>query len=107
MGIEVVDDRVDPLRLRRDPPLDVAEEVGPVGRQAAAVGAVQLLAGGRAGGAKDVPLAAAAIVNLLIGTAGRAAAAVGARALRVGADELSAGVAPGRLRLHLVEADDG
>jgi hypothetical protein len=34
--LEVVDDRVDPGHLGRDPRLDVAEEVGPVGRRPAA-----------------------------------------------------------------------
>jgi hypothetical protein len=64
VGTQVVEDRVDPRDLRRDPRLDVPEEVGPVRRRAAAVGAGEGLAGGRAEGAEDVPLAAAAVVGL-------------------------------------------
>src|SRR3954471_12934512 len=104
MGVEVVGDRVDSLDLRRDPLLDMAEEVGPVCRRPAAVRAGHRLAGGRSEGAEDVPLAAATVVDFLLGPPGRAALTIGV--LRRRADGLLAGVALGRLRTHLVEADD-
>src|SRR5205807_1818481 len=94
----------DPLDLRGDPLLEMAKEVGPVGRRPAAVGAGHRLAAGRSEGAEDVPLAAAAVVDFLLGPPGRAA--LSTEVLRRRAEGLLAGVALGRLRTHLVEADD-
>src|SRR4051794_22754830 len=97
VDVEVVHHGVDPLDPSLDPALDRAEEIDPVRGGAARVGGGECLPRSRSEGAEDIALAAAAIVNLLLGP------------LRFGTgrlDHAPAGVAAGGLRPHLVEADD-
>jgi hypothetical protein len=103
--LQVVDDGVHPLGLGRDPRLGPLQEVGPVGGAAARVGMRQGFPGGRAEGAEDISFAAAAVVDLLLGSTGGAALTVGPVPRR-GDDGLLAGDALGCLRPHLVKADD-
>ena len=82
--------------------VDFKESMRPTtGDGAPAVRSGERLAGGRLEGPKDVALSPSAVVDLLGGTLGWP---VGVR--RHGPDELLAGEALGRLRTHLVEADD-
>src|SRR3954454_10836447 len=97
VDVEIVHHRVDPLDPGLDPALDRAEEIDPVRGGAARVGCGEYLPRSRPKGAEDIALAASAIVDLLFGP------------LRFGTGRLEqtpAGVAPGRIRPHLVEADD-
>src|SRR3954449_5164944 len=95
--VEVVHHRVDPLDPGIDPALDPAEEIEPVRSGAARVSFGEGLPCGRSKGAEDIAFTTSAVVDLLLGP------------LRLGRgrlDHAPAGVAPGRLRSHLVEADD-
>src|SRR3982751_2907634 len=95
--VEVVHHRVDPLDPGIDPALDRAEEIDPVRSGAARVGFGEGLPRGRPEGAEDIAFATSAVVDLLLGP------------LRFGRgrlDHAPAGVAAGRLRSHLVKADD-
>src|SRR4051812_44549282 len=97
VDIEVVHYCVDPLDRSVDPALDRTEEIDPVRGGAARVGFGEGLPCGRPEGAKDIALAASAVVDLLLGP------------LRFGRDRLDrapAGVAPGGVRPHLIEAND-
>src|SRR6185312_82865 len=97
VDVEIVYHRVDPFDPGVDPALDRAEEIDPVRSGAALVGFRKCLPRSRSEGAEDIALAASAVVDLLLGP------------LRLGTgrlDRASAGVAPGGLRPHLVEADD-
>src|SRR5512142_3024166 len=105
MSLQVTDDGVDALDLRWDPRLDPTQEIGPVGGAATGIGVGQRRAGRRAERPKDVPLAAAAVVDLLPRPPGGAAVALGFSPW-LGRDGLLAGVALGRLWPHLGEADD-
>src|SRR3954453_3933292 len=89
--------RVDPLDPGVDPALDRAEEIDPVRGGAALVCFRKCIPCGRSESTEDVALAASAVVDLLLGP------------LRFGTgrlDHAPAGIAPGGLRSHLVEADD-
>src|SRR5215213_1177934 len=95
--VEVVHHRVDPLDIGVDPALDRAEEIDPVCGRAAGVRGGECLPRGRSEGTEDIALAASAVIDLLLGP------------LRFGRgrlDRAPAGVTLGRLRPHLVEADD-
>src|SRR3982751_1577747 len=96
--VQVVHHGIDPRDHRVDPSLDLAEEIDPVRGRAAQVGRGERVPPGRLEGAEYVAgHAAPAIIDFLPG------------ALRFGRgrlDHAPAGVAPGRLRPHLVEADD-
>src|ERR1051325_2284324 len=97
MEIEVVHHRVDPRDPGIDPALDLAKEIDPVCGGTALVGFRKCIPRGRSEGTKDVALATAAVVDLLLGS------------LRFGSgrlDHAPAGIAAGRLRPHLVEADN-
>src|SRR4051812_12749316 len=97
VDVEVVHHGVDPLDPGIDPALDRAEEIDPVRGGAAGVGGGEGLPRGRSEGTEDIALAASAVVDLLLGP------------LRFGRgrlDRAPAGIAPGGLRPHLVEADD-
>src|SRR3954452_5458243 len=97
MEVEVVHYRVDPLDPGVDPALDRAEEIDPVRGGAALVCFRKCIPCGRSESTEDVALAASAVVDLLLGP------------LRFGTgrlDHAPAGIAPGGLRSHLVEADD-
>ena len=76
VDVQVVDDGVDALDLRRDPGLHLAEEVDPVHDGAPAIRRGERLTRGRLEGAEDVPFPAAAIVDLLGGSLGRRSASV-------------------------------
>jgi hypothetical protein len=95
----------DPLDLRREPRRDPPQEVGPVRRAAAGLGGRPRLAGRRAEGGDDGPLAAPPVVAPLLGPLGRPGRALAARS-GLGVDGPWAGVALGRLRPPLVAADD-
>src|SRR6476661_4132706 len=98
VGIEVVDDGIDALARRIDPGLDRAQEIDPVGRRAVLIGLGEGVAAGRLEGAENIAGdTAAAVIDLLPGSFG-----LGTRR----PDELPAGMAPGLLRSHLVQADD-
>src|SRR5919199_4495640 len=88
---------VDPLDAGVDPALDRSEEIDPVRGGAARVGFGEGLPRGRPEGTKDIALAAPAVVDLLLGPL---------RFRRGRLDRAPAGVAAGRVRPHLVEADD-
>src|SRR3954453_10550949 len=96
--IEVVHHGVDPRDRRVDPRLDLAEQIYPVRGRAADVGCGERVPLGWLEGAEHVAgHAAPAIVDFLLGP------------LRLGRgrlDHAPAGIAPGRLRPHLVQADD-
>src|SRR3954462_8175187 len=97
MEVEVVHYRVDPLDPGVDPALDRAEEIDPVRGGAALVCFRKCIPCGRSESTEDVALAASAVVDLLLGP------------LRFGTgrlDRAPAGGTLGRLRPHLVEADD-
>src|SRR4051794_7402397 len=97
VDVEIVHHRVDPFDPSVDPALDCAEEIDPVRSGTARVGFGEGLPCGRPEGAEDITFATSAVVDLLLGS------------LRFGRgrlDHAPAGVAPGRLRSHLVEADD-
>jgi hypothetical protein len=97
VNVEIVRHRVDPFDPGVDPALDPAEEIDPVRSGAAHVGFGEGLPRGRPEGAEDITFATSAVVNLLFGP------------LRFGTgrlDHAPAGIAPGRLRPHLVEAND-
>src|SRR3954452_20347171 len=97
VDVEVVHHGVDPRDPSLDPALDLAEEIDPVRGRAARVGGGECLPRGRSEGTEDIALAASAVVDLLLGP------------LRFGRgrlDRAPAGVTLGRLRPHLVEADD-
>src|SRR3954471_10738014 len=97
VDVEVVHHGVDPLDPSLDPALDRAEEIDPVCGGTASVGDGEGVPRSRSEGTEDIALAASAIVDLLFGP------------LRFGTgrlDQTPAGIAPGRLRPHLVEADD-
>src|SRR4051794_20053458 len=97
VDVEVVHHRVDPLDSSLDPALDRAEEIDPVRGGAAPVGGGECIPRGRSEGAKDIALAASAVVDLLLGPL----------RFRTGwLDHAPAGIAAGGLRPHLVEADD-
>src|SRR4029434_1498518 len=95
--VEVVHHGVDPLDPSLDPALDLAEEIDPVCGSAAGVGGGEGVPRGRSEGTEDIALTASALVDLAHGPL---------RFWRVALDDAPAGVAPGRLRPHLVEADD-
>src|SRR3954469_16524038 len=97
MEIEVVHHGVDPLGPGIDPALDLAEEIDPVRGGAAGVRDGEGVSRSRSEGTEDIALAAPAVVDLLLGPL-----CFGTGRL----DQATAGVAPGRLRPHLVEADD-
>src|ERR1044071_5298950 len=97
MDIEVVHHGVDLLDPGLDPALDLAEEIDPVCGGAAGIGGGEGAPRSRSEGTEDIALAAAAVVDLLLGPL-----CFGTRRL----DHAPAGVAPGGLRPHLVEADD-
>ncbi len=98
MAAQVVHDRVDPLRLGRQPELDLLQEVHPIGGAAPGVGPGEGVPGGGAEGAEDVALAAPAVVDLLLGaTRGR---------VRPDPHRRSTGVTLGALGAHLVETND-
>src|SRR5690348_5828747 len=95
--VEVVHHRVDPRDPGIDPALYRAEEINPVCGGTARIGFRKCIPCGWSEGAEDVALTASAVVDLLLGP------------LRFGTgrlDHAPARVAPGRLRPHLVEADD-
>jgi hypothetical protein len=106
VGLKVVDDRVDPPDVGRDPRLSLLQEIRPVGRAAAGVRLGQRLTGRRAECPEDVPFAAPPVVDLLAGAFGGTVPAFGI-GLWFRADDLLSREALGRLRTHLVEADDG
>src|SRR3954447_21432046 len=95
--VEVVDHGVDPLDPGVDPALDRAEEIDPVRGGAARVGGGECLPRGRSEGTEDIAFATSAVIDFLLGP-------LGVRTGRL--DHAPAGVAPGGLRPHLVEADD-
>src|SRR3954466_9806458 len=97
VDVEVVHHAVDPLDPSIDPALNLAEEISPVCGGAARVGFGEGLPRGRSEGAEDIAFATSAVVDLLLGPL-----CFGTRRL----DRAPAGVTPGRLRPHLVEADD-
>src|SRR6476469_1150411 len=95
--VEIVYHRVDPFDPGVDPALDRAEEIDPVRSGAARVSFGEGLPCGRPEGAEDITFATSAVVDFLLGP------------LRFGTrrfDHAPAGVTAGRLRSHLVEADD-
>src|SRR3954447_25536243 len=97
VDVEIVHHRVDPFDPSVDPALDCAEEIDPVRSGAARVGFGEGLPCGRPEGAEDITFATSAVVDLLLGS------------LRFGRgrlDHAPAGIAPGGLRPHLVEAND-
>jgi hypothetical protein len=93
MDVQVVEDRVDSLRLGRDPDLDLLQEVDPVGDRAPVVGLGEGVAGGRPEGAEDASLAAPAVVDLLLDSPVPESAVDVGRALRLGVDRRLAGKA--------------
>src|SRR3954453_3817734 len=97
VDVEVVHHGVDPRDIGVDPALDRAEEIDPVCGGAAGVRGGKGLPRSRSEGTEDIALAASAVVDLLLGPL-----CFGTGRL----DHAPAGVAPGRLRPHLVEADD-
>src|SRR5215213_11350633 len=97
VDVEVVHHGVDPLDPGIDPALDLAEEIDPVCGRAAGVRGGECLPRSRSEGTEDIALAASAVVDLLLGPL-----CFGTGRL----DHAPAGVAPGRVRPHLVEADD-
>src|SRR3954468_16808731 len=98
VGIEIVHHRIDPFNSRIDPPLDLAEEVNPVGEGAAGIGGGECRAAGGLEGAKHVAgYITAAIVDFLCGPF---------RPWPGWLDEASAGIALGGLRSHFVKTDD-
>src|SRR3954463_4537959 len=97
VDVEVVHHGVDPRDIGVDPALDLAEEIDPVCGGAAGVRGGERLPCSRSEGTEDIALAATAVVDLLLGPL-----CFGTGRL----DHAPAGVAPGRLRPHLVEADD-
>jgi hypothetical protein len=98
VNIEVVEHGVDPLGLRPDPGLDLAQEVDPVRGCAALVGRGEGRPRGRLSGAEHVARdIAPAVVDRLSGPLG----------LRPGRlDQALPGIALAGLRPHFVEADD-
>jgi hypothetical protein len=98
VSAEVVSDCIDPLDGGIDPGFDLTQEVNPVGCGAAIIGVCKGRAAGRLESAEDITGAiASALVDLLSGPLG-----LGRRRL----DEVLAWKAPGRLRPHLVQADN-
>jgi hypothetical protein len=71
MRAQVIHDGVHSLRRARDPALNVVEEVDPMRTAASRIGMREGLAGGRTKRAKDIAFGAAAIIDLLSGSAGR------------------------------------
>src|SRR6185312_16291545 len=80
-----------------DPALDLAEEIDPVRGGAAGVRGGEGVSRSRLEGTEDIALAASTVVDLLLGPL-----CLGTGRL----DHAPAGVAAGRLRPHLIEADD-
>ena len=105
MGLQIIHDRVHPRHFRREPSLDLLEEVGPVGGRPAAVGTGEGFAGGGPEGAEDVPLATTAVIDLLVRPLRRRGWPCGFR-LGLGMDELLAWETLGTGGSHFVEADD-
>jgi hypothetical protein len=105
VGVQVIDDGVDPLDLGGDPRLDPTEEVGPVGGAATGIGMRQGRAGRRAERPEDLALAAPAVVDLWLGPPGGSVPPLGVGPRR-GADELLPREALGRLRPPRVQAGD-
>src|SRR5215210_7287908 len=68
VDVEVVEDGMDALDLRREPGVDLRKEVDPVGAGAPAVRRGECLAGGRLEGAEDVAFPPPAIIDLLGGS---------------------------------------
>src|SRR3712207_6436674 len=95
MAAQVVGDGVDPLDILRQPALDLLQEGHPMRGAPARVGPRQGGAGRRAEGAEDVALAAPTVVDLPPGPA---------RGRWLRPHQVSARVAPGAERAHLVQA---
>src|SRR5512134_2634495 len=97
VAAQIIGDGVDALNVLRQPTLDVLQEGHPVGGITPWVGSREGGARRRAEGTEDVTLAAPPVVDLLPGTA---------RRWRVWPYHISARIALGAERAHLVEADD-
>src|SRR5690348_7803608 len=97
VDVEIVHHRVDPRDRGIEPALDRAEEIDPVCGGATRVGLGEGVPRSRSEGAKDIALAASAVVDLLLGP------------LRFGRgrlDQAPTGVTLRGVRPHLIEADD-
>ena len=98
VGVEVVNDGIDPLDRGVNPGFDLAQEVDSVGGGAVVIGLRVSTAAGGLESTEDIAGdTASAIVDLLFGPLGLG---------RCRLDELLAWKAPSRLWSHLVQADD-
>lgn len=99
MGVEVVQNRIHPLTIGRQPSFCLLQEIYPVGNRWPAIAGGQGVAGGRNKRAKNLALAAPSVVGFRFGAFCRL------RRLRNGANGLPPRITSRRQRPHCVEAD--
>jgi hypothetical protein len=101
MAVAIVQNRIDRLSRWGNPGVDMFQALYPIGHGTPRIGVGERLASSRAKGAKEVALAAPAIIDRLAGACNRT------RLLRCrrGLSQLLAGKALGRFRAHLGQAN--